>query len=99
MLVAAVVLPSDSWWPRLLSAGWLRAFGRYSYCLYLLHLPVMRVVRAYVLAPADFSIFGSVWIGQLVFYAAATPVAFGLAWLSWRYFEAPILRLKARFPY
>jgi peptidoglycan/LPS O-acetylase OafA/YrhL len=99
MLVAAVVQPSDRWWPRLLSAGWLCAFGKYSYCLYLIHLPVMRVVRAFVLAPAEFSMFGSVWIGQLIFYAAATAVAFGLAWLSWRYFEAPILRLKARFPY
>ena len=99
MLVAAVVQRHDSRWPRLLSAGWLRAFGKYSYCLYLIHLPVMRIVRAYVLAPAEFSIFGSVWVGQLIFYAVATPAAFGLAWLSWRYFEAPILRLKARFPY
>jgi peptidoglycan/LPS O-acetylase OafA/YrhL len=99
MLVTAVVQARDRRWPRLLSAGWLRAFGKYSYCLYLIHLPVMRIVRAYVLAPAEFSIFGSVWVGQLIFYAVATPAAFGLAWLSWRYFEEPILRLKARFPY
>ena len=99
MLVAAVVQPHDRQWPRLLSAGWLRAFGKYSYCLYLIHLPVMRIVRAYVLAPAEFSIFGSIWVGQFIFYAVATTAAFGLAWLSWRYFEAPILRLKARFPY
>ena len=99
MLVAAVVLRSDNMWPRLLSAGWLRAFGKYSYCLYLIHLPVMRVVREYVWPPAEFATLGSIWAGQLVFYLAATAPAFGLAWLSWRYFEAPILRLKARFPY
>ena len=99
MLVAAVVQPPTAVWPRLLSAGWLRAFGKYSYCLYLIHLPVMRVVRAFVLAPADFATFGPAWAGQLVFYAAATGPAFALAWTSWRVFEAPILRLKARFPY
>ena len=83
----------------LLSAGWLRAFGKYSYCLYLIHLPVMRVVRAFVLPPAEFAAAGPVWAGQLLFYGAATLPAFALAWLSWRWFEAPILRLKTRFPY
>jgi peptidoglycan/LPS O-acetylase OafA/YrhL len=99
MLVAAVVQPPTAVWPRILSAGWLRAFGKYSYCLYLIHLPVMRIVRAFVLAPGDFAMFGPVWAGQLVFYAAATIPAFALAWMSWRVFEAPILKLKARFPY
>jgi peptidoglycan/LPS O-acetylase OafA/YrhL len=99
LLVAAVQLPPAHWWPRALSAGWLRAFGQYSYCLYLIHLPVMRVVRELVLGPESFGQFGSPWIGQLIFYAAATVPAFALAWLSWRFFEAPILRLKSRFPY
>ncbi len=99
MLVAAVALPPTSRWPRLLSAGWLRAFGKYSYCLYLIHLPVMRVVRAFVLPPAEFAAAGPVWAGQLLFYGAATLPALALAWLSWRWFEEPILRLKTRFPY
>jgi peptidoglycan/LPS O-acetylase OafA/YrhL len=99
MLLAAVMQPGENTWPRLLSAGWLRAFGKYSYCLYLIHLPVMRTVRAFVLAPEQFASFGNVWIGQAVFYAAATIPAFAIAWLSWRLFEAPILKLKSRFPY
>ena len=33
------------------------------------------------------------WIGQVLFYGVATAPAFALAWLSWRLFEAPILRL------
>jgi peptidoglycan/LPS O-acetylase OafA/YrhL len=99
MLVAAVVQPQTAVWPRMLSVGWLRAFGKYSYCLYLIHLPVMRVMRAFVLPPADFATMGSVWAGQLVFYVIATTAAFALAWISWRVFEAPILSLKARFPY
>ncbi|MBA3271136.1 MAG: acyltransferase [Acidobacteria bacterium] len=99
MLVASLVLPPAHWWPRLLSAGWLRVFGKYSYCLYLIHLPVMRVVRTYVLGPEQFVTFGSAWLGQLIFYAAATAPSLAIAWLSWRVFEAPILKLKARFPY
>jgi peptidoglycan/LPS O-acetylase OafA/YrhL len=54
----------------------------------------------YVLNPAEYETRGIArWTAQLLFYGAATAPAFGLAWLSWRFFEAPILRLKARFPY
>jgi peptidoglycan/LPS O-acetylase OafA/YrhL len=99
MLVAAVAKPPGSLWPRMLSANWLRAFGKYSYCLYLIHLPVMRLVRTFVLPEDQFAAFGSPWAGQLVFYALATIPAFAVAWLSWRVFEGPILKLKNRFPY
>lgn len=99
MLIAGVMQPADRRWPRLLSTGVLRAFGKYSYCLYLIHLPVMRTMRAFVLGPENFAALGSPWIGQLVFYAIATLPAFALAWLSWRAIEAPLLRLKRYFPY
>jgi len=100
MLVGAINRPADSLWPRMLSAGWLRAFGKYSYCLYLIHLPVMRAVREYVFNPSDYETLAiAPWIGQVLFYPVAAAPAFALAWLSWRFFEAPILRLKARFPY
>ncbi|MBY0496937.1 MAG: acyltransferase [Cyanobacteria bacterium] len=98
MLVSAISLPDNSRWSRILRTKWLRAFGRYSYCLYLIHLPVMRAVREYVFNPEDYTAMAP-WIGQVSFYIAAATPAFALAWLSWRLFEAPILRLKARFPY
>jgi peptidoglycan/LPS O-acetylase OafA/YrhL len=97
MLVGAISRPADSLWPRMLSAGWLRAFGKYSYCMYLIHLPVMRAVREYVFNPADYETAMAPWIGQVLFYGAAIAPAFALAALSWRFFEAPILGLKARF--
>jgi peptidoglycan/LPS O-acetylase OafA/YrhL len=97
MLVSAISRPATSLWPRLLSAGWLRAFGKYSYALYLIHLPVMRFVREYVFDPLEYESAG--WNAQVLFYPVATAPAFALAWLSWRFFEAPILSLKARFPY
>jgi peptidoglycan/LPS O-acetylase OafA/YrhL len=99
MLIAALTQPADHWWPRALSTPPLRAFGKYSYCLYLIHLPVMRTVRAFVLGPEAFTAFGSAWLGQITFYVLATAPAFAIAWLSWRFFEAPVLRLKRYFPY
>ena len=100
MLVGAISRPADSLWPRMLSTRWLRAFGKYSYCLYLIHAPVMRAVREYVFNPDDYETLAiAPWIGQVLFYPLAAAPAFALAWLSWRFFEAPILRLKARFPY
>jgi peptidoglycan/LPS O-acetylase OafA/YrhL len=98
MLVSAINRPADSLWPRMLSAGWLRAFGKYSYCLYLIHVPVMRAVRDYVVNPWEFEALAP-FTAQLVFYGAATAPAFALAWLSWHLFEAPIRRLKNWFPY
>ena len=44
-------------------------------------------------------LFGAVWPAQLGFYVLATAPTFALAWLSWHGFEAPILKLKSRFPY
>jgi peptidoglycan/LPS O-acetylase OafA/YrhL len=100
MLTGAITRPAGSLWPRLLSAGWLRAFGKYSYALYLIHAPVMRAVREYVFDPLHYETFGlAPWTAQVVFYLAAAAPSFALAWLSWRVFEAPILSLKARFPY
>jgi peptidoglycan/LPS O-acetylase OafA/YrhL len=98
MLVSAINRPADSLWPRMLSAGWLRAFGKYSYALYLIHLPVMRLVREYVFDPLEYETIAP-WNAQLLFYGAAAAPAFALAWLSWRLVESPILSLKARFPY
>ena len=96
MLVAAISRPPTSLWPRMLSAGWLRAFGKYSYCLYLIHLPVMRTIREYVFDPADYAMLAP-WVGQALFYVIATAPAVGLSWLSWQVFEAPILSLKKHF--
>jgi peptidoglycan/LPS O-acetylase OafA/YrhL len=98
MLVSAVNRPADSLWPRMLSAGWLRSFGKYSYAMYLIHPPVMRAVREWVLDPLEYETIAP-WTAQLLYYGLAAAPTLVLAWLSWQVFEAPILGLKARFPY
>ena len=100
LVIVAVTRPETSIWQRALRMGWLRAFGKYSYCMYLIHLPISRVVQEFVLGPGEFpALFGAVWPAQLGFYVLAGAPTFALAWLSWRWFEAPILRLKSKFPY
>jgi len=64
----------------------LRWFGRISYALYLWHLPVIYAVRV------D---FGRTWTSM----SLAFLISVGLAAISWRIVEAPMLtsRLRARF--
>ena len=100
MLIGAVTQPASSIWTRALSAGWLRAFGKYSYCLYLIHLPIQRMVREYVFEPREYNyLFPSPWVTQIIYYVLAIAPCYLLARLSWAYFEGPILKLKDRFPY
>ena len=100
LVILATTAPDAGVWQRMLRAGWLRAFGKYSYAMYLIHLPVSRVVQEFILGPEEFpGLFGPAWLAQLGFYVLATVPTFALAWVSWHAFEAPILGLKSRFPY
>lgn len=78
----------------------LRALGKYSYALYLFHVPI-NVILEPKLADmiVDTSVYGSLLFGQLLFIAIAGITSFVVAWLSWQLVEAPFLRLKALFPY
>ena len=85
---------------RVMRSPLLRQFGKYSYALYLFHVPVRRYIRDTYFPVADFpSWLGSPFPGQLLFYVVATLPAFALAWASWHLYEKQVLKLKARFPY
>lgn len=100
LLAWALADPAASRWPRLLSSGWLRTFGRYSYCLYLIHLPVMWTMRALVFDPEQGPVVLDSWLpAQALFYPIALGPALAVAWISWRALEEPFLRLKRFFPY
>lgn len=100
LLVAAHTGQQDSWCVRLFSLGWLRSVGRYSYCLYLIHLPMMWTMKDLVFDPTRAPrVFDSAMPAQALFWVVAFLPAYALAWLSWRYFEEPILRLKRFVPY
>jgi peptidoglycan/LPS O-acetylase OafA/YrhL len=85
---------------RVLSIAPLRALGRYSYALYLFHVPIRRWVRDEHFPVAEFAtLYGSPLPGQLLFYLVATGPALLLAWLSWHAYEKRWLKLTRFFPY
>jgi peptidoglycan/LPS O-acetylase OafA/YrhL len=70
-------------------------FGKFTYCAYLLHLPVHYFVRL-----GYDQLFGrtrSVWTYWLPLNIVSFVILVGVCWISWVCFEGPILRLKRHF--
>lgn len=72
----------------ILSAAPLRALGKYSYCIYVIHIAVFGHIG-----------WVAAWAGApyAVSTAAKVAVTIALAMLSWRWFEEPLLKLKRHF--
>jgi peptidoglycan/LPS O-acetylase OafA/YrhL len=85
--------------PRLLSGGVLRFFGRYSYGLYVLHVPLIKLGRLAGVSPDPFA--GTRWElpGLLGYMAVMTAASIVAALASWHLYEKHFLKLKARFTY
>jgi peptidoglycan/LPS O-acetylase OafA/YrhL len=99
LLIAAISLPDRHPLVWLLKRRWLMAFGKYSYALYLLHMPLQAVIDAYLYRPDRFlKVHGSAIPGQLIYYALCLSICFAAAWLSWHCFEKHFLKLKRWFP-
>lgn len=83
--------------PRLLSGGGLRFFGRYSYGLYVLHVPLIALGRMAGVSPDRFA--GTRWEmpGLLGYVALMAGASILVALASWRLYEKPFLDLKSRF--
>jgi peptidoglycan/LPS O-acetylase OafA/YrhL len=81
-------------WP---SAAPLRAIGRVSYGMYVLHYPLhwaaMKPLHAYLLAGGD--PIADLRLG--VYILVAMTITYVLALISWRCFEQPVLTLKKYF--
>lgn len=88
LVVQAVAYP-DGPLARVLRWRPLVETGQISYGLYLLHCPILFIVRQ----------TGVSELGFVPFAVITVAASFGLAFLSWRYFERPLLRLKRFFPY
>ena len=72
----------------------LRYVGKISYCLYLVHMPLLDWLTGPSMQAWSVRTFGAAQPITLVLYVTLT---FGLATLSWYGFERPILRLKRHF--
>jgi len=76
--------------------AFLKYTGKVSYALYLIHVPVFSFV-SYELGRTIFR--HSSFSGELVVFSVSFAVCYGLAAISWRFFESPFLRLKSCFEY
>ena len=73
----------------------LTVLGKYSYALYVFHHPIVLIMRNFGLQVGLVpTAFGSQLPGLLVFGGVAATLSFACALLSWRFVEAPMLRLK-----
>ena len=75
-------------------------FGTISYCLYLIHLPILCVLQALILdgIPPNFTLEPAS-LDQTAVTALAFAVSVGIASLSWILFEGPLVRYAHRWQY
>jgi peptidoglycan/LPS O-acetylase OafA/YrhL len=76
----------------------LRVYGKYSYAVYLLHLPLLIIVAGKIFHPSWLHVGNSILPGLLVFYLITFSASLGVAWLSWNVMEKHFLKLKDYFP-
>lgn len=76
----------------------MRMFGKYSYAIYLFHLPVMIWIAEWVFHPNQWRMGNSVLPGLAVFHIITWTLSVAAAWLSWNLMEKHFLKLKDYFP-
>lgn len=83
----------------LLDSRLLQTTGRFSYGLYIVHVPLITVAYVLGITPASIGVrLGS--FGGLVAYSILMfLLSFAVAWLSWHLFEKRFLRFKRHFIY
>lgn len=108
LLLATLSAGTESRVRRLLCAAPLRSLGRYSYGIYLLHLPVRSLLRDYLIAPPGSdahpliqipAFAGSRLPAVLAFCAVLILASWMVGWLSFWLWERPFLLLKRWLPY
>jgi peptidoglycan/LPS O-acetylase OafA/YrhL len=95
-VLIAYSVQSSTGLARFFETAWLRSFGRYSYGIYVYHLPVYYVIEH----------FSKQWVSlkfplpdqyAILYLGLLIAVSYSVSWLSFRYFEQRFLRLKRHF--
>jgi peptidoglycan/LPS O-acetylase OafA/YrhL len=79
--------------------GPIRSIGKYSYAIYIFHLPIVLLLQRWLLKYAPLSgplAFGALLAAEAV---AAAVISYICGFISWRLFESRFLRLKSHFEY
>jgi peptidoglycan/LPS O-acetylase OafA/YrhL len=95
LLVVIVLAESEGWIAWAMRIGWLRAVGRVSYCMYIVHW-IMDLLFHSVLLHARPQIVTLSGAGISLLAAIATYAA---AWVSWEILEGPLVSIGHAFRY
>jgi peptidoglycan/LPS O-acetylase OafA/YrhL len=96
-LIACVAAPPAGMLAALGRSRELQFFGKYSYGMYMIQLPLIFLLAPYIAAPTLASAVNSPALGQLLYCAALFAVTTAAAWASWHLFEKHWLKLKHYF--
>jgi peptidoglycan/LPS O-acetylase OafA/YrhL len=77
----------------------MRFFGRYSYGMYVLHVPLVPIAFLAGITPPRLALFGSELIGALLYIALMLTASTAAAWVSYNVYEKHFLRFKRHFAY
>jgi peptidoglycan/LPS O-acetylase OafA/YrhL len=78
----------------------MRFFGRYSYGMYVLHLPLLTIaVKVTGISPKRLAFGGSELLGAVLYVSMFLTAVTFAAWISYNVYEKRFLRLKRRFVY
>ncbi len=77
----------------------LRAIGRYSYGLYVVHVPMIPILHLLGMNPATIGAHIGTFAGLMAYLVIAMSASFGVAWLSWHIYEKRFLYFKRYFVY
>ena len=79
-----------------LNAGWIRSFGKYSYGIYVYHVPVLFVLNYIAMTRLGLELPLRTRYA-VVHFAAMIALSYGTAWVSFKLIEGPLLRMKRHF--
>jgi peptidoglycan/LPS O-acetylase OafA/YrhL len=98
-LVGFAVLPGESPLRALLTRPILMKLGKYSYALYLLHVPLRDLLRGRIFDGGLPRVAGSQVPVQLLLLVGCIALTYLVSLASWHFFEKHFLSLKKRFEY
>jgi peptidoglycan/LPS O-acetylase OafA/YrhL len=81
---------------RVMSAGWLRFFGKYSYAMYVLHFPIQRILGFYLADTLNAGGPTARFLKLVTYLACIIALSTVAAMVSWSVLEKPFLDLKDR---
>lgn len=98
LLVIGTVSPRTTLVGRITQSAFLRFLGRFSYSVYIFHVPIMLWLQDYWVATGDsLAIHGSKLLGQVAFTLVGSSMSIAFAVFTWYAYEVHFLRLKRFF--